>query len=170
MVYTNKCYLLKFLILWLTDQVYDVASDTWVASLTDLPTDLEISDLSGFPGVNEDYAYFCGGYNYTYTAQSTCFAIDTMASMTDVTTTTTTNTTGFVVVRLASLNKERGDISSVYVPVNTDAGIDATVYLTGGFSHLDDYCDPVTTAEAYDVETDSWKVIANVNLGRGDQA
>ena len=115
------------------------------------------SDLAGFADPT-GLAYFAGGYSLDYTAQSTVFSIDPTA----------TAAAGDLVVREeSSLPTARGDCSGI--SALTDEGV-AYALVTGGFTHANDFCDPLATTEYYNFESDEWSQVADMLTARGDKA
>jgi hypothetical protein len=119
-------------------QRYDIANDTWTA-YDDLDIKYHVSDLAGFVGPN-GLAYFVGGYNLTYAAQSTVFTINPVKS---------TETGVLEVAERASLPTARGDLSAV---VAVDQSGNDYALATGGFT------------------SDTWSEAAELKTAVGDQA
>lgn len=116
----------------------------------------ELSDLAGFPGP-DGLAYFTGGYNSSYTAQSWTFAIDPEQ----------TKFTGtLMTVPKTNLPSPRGDCQGAYV---LDEGFDFAI-VVGGFTHENDFCDVLNTTERYDFKTDTWSDVGDLIHGRADKA
>lgn len=139
-----------------TVDVYDIASDAWT-TYEDLDAKYQVSDLAGFAGP-DGKAYFAAGYDFNYTAQSTVFAIDPIA---------TGDLNDLVMAEVASLPTPRGDLTGV-----TATDQDGTPYalVTGGFTHENGFCDPLATSERYDFSSDTWTDAADLLTGRGDKA
>lgn len=151
MIALTSAILLSFCCCNVKTQVFDVGSNTW-STAGDLPEEYFTSDLTGFAWQNR-YAYFIGGYDYNYSALSTVFSIDgtdpdPLATLTD----------------RASLNVERGDVASAIDDAN------GFVLIAGGFTDLNNFCEPHTNAELYNVAADVWTEVAPLQYGRADKA
>jgi Kelch motif len=137
-------------------QRYDIANDTWTA-YDDLDIKYHVSDLAGFVGPN-GLAYFVGGYNLTYAAQSTVFTINPVKS---------TETGVLEVAERASLPTARGDLSAV---VAVDQSGNDYALATGGFTNENNFCEPLAVAERYNFTSDTWSEAAELKTAVGDQA
>ena len=131
-------------------QVFDIGSSTWL-TVGNLPEDYLTSDNTGFGYQNR--AYFIGGFGVNYTALSTVFSLDgsdpnPIESITDH----------------APLNVERGDIAAA---IDAPSG---NVLVAGGFTHTNDFCEPHTHAELYNIAADEWTEVAPLEYGRADKA
>jgi hypothetical protein len=131
--------------------VYDPMSKTW-STVGNLPTDLQRSDQASF--AVGPYLYVLGGYDAAYTASDSLVRADTTSVQTD----------GLVWEPLASMAEARGDVHAVTV--------NGRAYVTGGYTHDDGYCRPLTSTERYDYEsTDGqWTTIGHLHTGRADKA
>lgn len=69
------------------------------------------------------------------------------------------------IVSLPSMNEKRGDASAVYYDQD---GVKA-VYIMGGFTVENNFCEPLAHGEMYDFETNKWIVIDELNSKRGDK-
>jgi hypothetical protein len=117
----------------------------------------QLSDLAGFVGP-DGKAYFAGGYNFTYAAQTTTFSIDPIQ---------TTATGALVVEEHAPLTYSRGDVAGV---ADIDDNGISYALLTGGFTHENDFCEPLGFAERYDFDSDMWTEADELNTARGEKA
>eukprot|EP00630_Chrysocystis_fragilis_P005796 CAMPEP_0197390054 /NCGR_PEP_ID=MMETSP1165-20131217/2137_1 /TAXON_ID=284809 /ORGANISM="Chrysocystis fragilis, Strain CCMP3189" /LENGTH=419 /DNA_ID=CAMNT_0042915515 /DNA_START=172 /DNA_END=1431 /DNA_ORIENTATION=- len=120
---------------------YSIAANEWT---TLDAASHESSDLGAFVSGGVLYAY--GGYDASYTALSGATAI-TLAD----------ETTG----EAPAMLEARGDFGLV-----VDAGV---AYVAGGWSHLD-WCAPLASVEALDLETMTWRSLASMSVARGDKA
>lgn len=84
--------------------------------------------------------------------QKTTYKIDTVQSF----------ATGSLVTTLTDTNTARGDAYSV--------SIGDQAYLVGGFSHINRWCEALSSVEQYDIDADMWKAIAPLTYNRGDKA
>jgi hypothetical protein len=106
-----------------------------------------------------DLAYFVAGYDQNYTAQTTVFTIDPVAS---------TANSALVISRAPSLPTARGDLSAIAA---TDVSTGKKFALvTGGFTHENSYCTPLSTSERFDPETGVWTDTNDLAVSRGDTA
>lgn len=108
-----------------------------------------VSDLAGF--AFQDRAYFCGGYNQSYIAQGTCFRLEPIAA----------NTTTLTITNLPPLPTPRADISSITYG--------NYALITGGFTHANNFCAPLTTTERLYVPELAWTELDDLTVGRGDK-
>jgi len=104
-----------------------------------------------------------GGYNLTYTAMPTVFAIDPVATFAN----SSSSNSELVVVEKAPLPTARGDLSAVSIV--TDAGI-AYALATGGFTDENGFCEPLATTEYYNFDKDTWRQAADLQVARADKA
>jgi len=132
-------------------KVYDITLNEW-KTYDDLAEKYHVSDHTGFG--NDKYAYFVGGYNETYIAMSNVFRIDTE---------NTVSSNSLVVEDRTSLKFARGDVSGT----TDDAGTYAIV--SGGFSHENDFCDPLDSVERYDFATNAWTDLPPLGSARSDK-
>lgn len=132
-------------------QVYDFATQNWTTY--DLPSKYVSSDLTSFDQKN--YAYFAGGYTQDYLAVNTVFRIDTIAS---------TSTGSLVIEDRASLLNARGDTGAA------SDNNDTYAIITGGFTHLNNFCQPLDQVELYNFDSDSWTEVAPMHRARSDMA
>ena len=98
--------------------------------------------------------YVVGGYDQDYTAQNVTFRISTESFP-----------GGLSTELMAPLNDARGDIHAVI--------IDDLAYVTGGYTHEDGqggFCLPHSSTERYDVNTNKWTMIDDMETGRADKA
>jgi len=128
-------------------EYYDPATDTWTTFGT---WDGATTDCAAF-AIGTDL-YIVGGYNPTdwaYTAQSAVYKVDTTADT-------------LALTLVAELPTARGDIFATVA--------DDHVYVTGGYTHTDDYCAPLHVTERYDLIEHTWDAVANTIYNRGDKA
>jgi len=124
--------------------VYDPTTNTWETPTT-LPSAIGRSDFGMFSV--KEYLYLVGGYDSQYTAWDSTFRL---------------NTETFVVTELDMLKKGRGDIFALR--------LGGYAYVTGGFSHENNFCQSLNTTERYDIDNDEWSHLGVMNQNRGDQA
>ena len=128
-------------------------SQNW-STVGSLPNTYQTSDQCAFS--IDDHVYVVGGYN------SNCTSLDIVYRMTaNVTDNVNSTLDGNVIETLAPLDQPRGDVSCVYE--NTFA------YASGGFTHENNFCEPLGSVERYSVDTDSWDTIASLNTPRADK-
>ena len=130
--------------------MFDIATGAWSIA-GDLPAEYLASDNTGFG--YDDRAYFIGGYDVNYTALTNVFYIDATA----------TDPLGSL-TEVAPLNVERGDIAAAIDEVT------GYVLVAGGFTHANNFCEPHTHAELYNIAADEWTEIAPLQYGRADKA
>jgi hypothetical protein len=128
---------------------YDSATDTW-STPTSLPAERQVSDFTAFTDVKTSVVYLVAGYDSYYTALDTV----TMVDMSDMENISFSNG--------PSLKGERGDIDSAIVDSRY-------VYVSGGFTHSNNYSNPLNTVEMFDMETSTWSVVDALNQERGDK-
>lgn len=138
-------------------QVFAIDDGSWTTH-DGLNEKYHVSDLTGFAGP-DGLAYFVAGYDFNYTAQTTVFSIDPVAS--------TANNT-LVIQEQASLPTARGDASAVTAK-DKESG-DMYALVTGGFTDQNDFCDPLNTTERYDFTSGAWSDTNNLVVPRGDEA
>lgn len=140
-------------------QVFDIATSTWKVYDT-LPEDFVTSDLASFVDPATGNAFFAGGFNQTYAAQPTVFAIDVVA--------TTANESGTLIYEeKAPMFAARGDCTGVSALTRLGVGYALVV---GGFTHEDDFCAALATTEYYDFARDLWRKAADMETPRADKA
>lgn len=140
-------------------QVFTIATGTWT-TYDDIDPQYILSDLAGFAGP-DGFPYFAGGYSANYTAQTTVFAIH-------MDTTTNASSPILKIVDHAPLPTARGDVSGV--AVQEEGSDEWFALVTGGFTHVDDWCNPLETSERYDFSTQTWTATAALAIPRGDKA
>jgi hypothetical protein len=120
-----------------------------------LPEDSEyqVSDQTSF--IKSPHVYVVGGYDGTYTALTTVFRIDAAASTAGGT---------LVIDKVGPLLEARGDTSGV----TADDGEFA--FVSGGFTHENNFCDPLGTVERYEFASDTWTNLPPLIDARGDSA
>jgi len=126
--------------------VYNPVSNTWTTPVN--WTDAT-SDLAAF--TNGTSLFVVGGYNASYNASDSLWKFEpsTLAQGT------------FAIQTMADLTQGRGDTSAVT--------IGKYAYVSGGWHH-DDFCDPLTSVERYDMVANQWTTIAPLGTGRADKA
>lgn len=138
-------------------QVYDPGTNSW-STPGIIPAEYQTSDNGAFTNADESQVYVVGGYNAFYTdpdALSTTTAIDVAAALDE-------DASAIVIEEKASLGTQRGDIHAVNSPDGKKA------YVTGGFSMYP--CDPLSSVEVYDIESDAWSYTDDLKSARGDKA
>jgi hypothetical protein len=138
---------------YLYAQMYNIESDTW-STFTDLPEAYWTSDLTGFGWEESPWAYFCGGYTSTYSAKANLFSINVAESMAQ---------DALVIQDRAPMAYARGDLASVLNDDNNFAVV------AGGFSHVNDFCEPLGSVEKYNVETNVWTSLDDLLKPRSDK-
>jgi len=147
--------------------VYDPATDSW-STVGKIPDAFLTSDNGAFANSDGSTIYVVGGYNQNYFAPDalpTTFSFDTQAALDDYEETAAIGITEFVqdlvVMPRADLLTGRGDIHAVSSEDGTKA------YVAGGYAGM---CQPLTSAEVYDVATDTWSPAGDLLKARGDGA
>lgn len=109
-----------------------------------------MSDHAGFG--HDNFVYIAGGYDESYTAQSRVYTIDVTESTVD----------SLVIGEVAPLLEPRGDITGV----TADDGLSA--FVSGGFSHENEFCEPLDTAEKYSFADNAWYPLPPLIVARGE--
>mmetsp|Transcript_4313 Transcript_4313/g.6803 ORF Transcript_4313/g.6803 Transcript_4313/m.6803 type:complete len:397 (-) Transcript_4313:312-1502(-) len=125
--------------------VYNIDTSEW--STYTLPEEYQTSDHACF--TDSSALYVAGGYNISYGTLDTVFRLDTSSPSSTL-----------AVEEMAPLSEARGDISAAF-----DG---STAYVAGGFTDANGFCAPVTTAEAYDIATNSWSYLPPLDNERGE--
>lgn len=159
---------------FLNQQVFDIPRRQWTSYNFTSNPEYEVSDLAGFMGTtssknnstnnNPQLAYFTGGFDQNYTAQSYTFAIDPVQ---------TTTTGELITIPLAPLPTPRGDCGGASMTLKNDNNNNTTLYyviIVGGFTSANDFCQELNITERYDFETDSWTKVGDLWNGRADNA
>ena len=126
---------------------YDPAANTW-STPTSLPAERQSSDFTAAVEGGTK-VYLIGGYDQGYKA----FDKVTVMDMSD-----------FGSITFAdgpSLGSSRGDIDVAIV--NGD------VYVSGGFTHENDYAAPKNSVEKFNIATQTWSEVDALNEERGDK-
>ena len=110
----------------------------------------QFSDHASF--TKDDKIYVVGGYSADYTAQDTMFVIDAVAS---------TSTT-WSITEAGKLGTARGDI---HAAISTDQ---TRAFVSGGFTHADNFCAPFASTEQYNFDTDTWTSLPDLRNARGE--
>jgi len=124
--------------------VYDVTTKSW-STPSSLPAEYVVSDHAGFGSSD---IYIAGGYDQNYTAMKRVVKI---------------SSDGQNFTKVGDLNEERGDIFGVSSKDGTKA------YVAGGFTH-NNWCKPLTSAEEYDVTSETWSPLPDLVDARGEIA
>lgn len=132
--------------------VYDIELNEWFR-YSGLDEKYHVSDHTGFSYQN--YVYFSGGYDVNYTAVGTTFRIDAGASQ------LSNSSSSLVLEDRASMLVERGDIAA--------AATDEYAIVGGGFTHVNDFCEPHVHAERYSFVDDAWTEIASMTYGGAER-
>mmetsp|Transcript_98 Transcript_98/g.210 ORF Transcript_98/g.210 Transcript_98/m.210 type:complete len:437 (-) Transcript_98:242-1552(-) len=138
--------------------VYDPSTDTW-STVGTLPEAYLTSDNGAFANADGSTIYVVGGYNPQYFAPdalATTFSFQTAAALAS-----SSASAPLAITRRADLKSQRGDIHAV------SSGDGTKAYVAGGFSGM---CQPLTSAEVYDLENDTWTSSGNLLKARGDGA
>jgi hypothetical protein len=133
--------------------MYNIETDTW-STFSDLPEAYWASDLTGFTDNSNSYGYFCGGYTSIYAAKSILFRIDAAESLVQ---------NALVIQDRQPMQFARGDVASVFNVANNFA------IVAGGFSDVNDFCEPLGSVEKYSVDTDSWTSLDDLLKPRSDK-
>jgi hypothetical protein len=131
-------------------QVYDIDSREWTTYT--LPDQYQVSDHASFSH-ESSYVYIAGGYDQNYTALSMVSRIAVSATADDGT---------LSIEEVAPLNTARGDIYGATAQNGNSA------FVSGGFTHENDFCDPLASTEEYNFENDDWKVLPDLVNARGE--
>jgi Kelch motif len=129
--------------------VFDVKTYAW-ASLR-LPLGFATSDLASFG--TPSHAFFAGGYDQDYNASDSVYSLELsrFAELGEV-----------EIVNHHPLLQGRGDISATIHQ--------GYAYVSGGFSHENDFCEPLNTVERYSLEDNTWALVAPLPTARADKA
>lgn len=141
--------------------VYDPATDSWTTVGT-IPEAFLTSDNGAFASADGSTIYVVGGYNQQYFAPealSTTFSFQTQPALDQAM--GSAGLRDLVVTPRADLLFGRGDIHAV----SSEDGSKA--YVAGGYAGM---CQPLTSAEVYDLETDTWSKAGDLLKARGDGA
>jgi len=129
--------------------VYNPVLNSWITLEAELPSNLQLSDGAAF--VRGSDLYVVGGYNDRYQASGLMYVIHTEASM---------ESQELVYSVLEPMNTPRGDITALL--------FGRYAYVVGGFTHLNGFCTPLKTTEAYDIVNNKWSYMPDLNMARGD--
>lgn len=125
-------------------------TQTW-STVGSLPEQYQTSDHGSFTtGGNDDYIYIVGGYDANYSSLDTMYRIDTTAA----------NLTTSIQER-ANLDQPRGDVTAVF---NGKAA-----FISGGFTHTNNFCQPLASVETYNPSSDDWLYIAPLEIPRAEK-
>ena len=125
---------------------YDPVADSW-STIANLPAERQTSDFAIF--AKDNNVYLIGGYDQAY------YALDRTTIMDMSDTNAITYTDG------PKLRSKRGDIDV--------AVMDGNAYVSGGFTHENDYAAPKNSVERYSLETQTWDDVDALNEERGDK-
>mmetsp|Transcript_11905 Transcript_11905/g.16900 ORF Transcript_11905/g.16900 Transcript_11905/m.16900 type:complete len:404 (+) Transcript_11905:248-1459(+) len=137
--------------------VYDIETDTWSTPGV-LPPAYNTSDNACVSDGN--FVYTLGGYDIDYNAMNTVFRIDPNNIQVS---------NGEVQVEeVEPMLEPRGDIQAV---TSTNDDGETLVYVTGGFTHDNKFCEALKTVEVFNFEksTDGWTQAPSLNEGRADK-
>lgn len=126
---------------------YDPAADAW-STPTALPAERQASDWTAFTA-EDGRVHLVGGYDQGYAALDRVTVVD----MSDMDAVAYSDGPG--------LRTKRGDIDS--------AVVDGAVYVSGGFTHENDYAHPLNSVERLDPAAGEWSTIDALNDERGDK-
>lgn len=131
--------------------MYDPITKEWSVAGT-LPETHRRSDIAAFTVAN-NFIHVVGGFDAEYSAQKTSVLITVDAN------------TGSVlsVADGSTLVEERGDVDAAMSADGTH------FYVSGGFHHSNDFCLPRDSVEVFDVSTNVWSKIDNLDEERGDK-
>eukprot|EP00571_Detonula_confervacea_P015282 CAMPEP_0172299166 /NCGR_PEP_ID=MMETSP1058-20130122/1523_1 /TAXON_ID=83371 /ORGANISM="Detonula confervacea, Strain CCMP 353" /LENGTH=449 /DNA_ID=CAMNT_0013008515 /DNA_START=234 /DNA_END=1583 /DNA_ORIENTATION=+ len=127
---------------------YNADTNEW-STPTSLPEQYQSSDFTAFVE-GDTKVHLVGGYNAEYTALDQVTVVD-MSNLGDV-----TYSDG------SKLGEKRGDIDVAVL----DNG---HVYVSGGFTHENDYAAPKNTVEKYSPASQTWSDVDSLNQERGDK-
>ncbi|KAL7535433.1 hypothetical protein ACHAXR_006484, partial [Thalassiosira sp. AJA248-18] len=125
---------------------YDPDTNEW-STPTSLPVEYQSSDFTAF--ADDKKVHLIGGYNQGYEALDIVTVVD-MADMSDI-----SYTDG------PKLGSARGDIDIAVL--NGDS------YVSGGFTHENNYEAPKNSVEKFNVATQTWSDVDSLNEERGDK-
>jgi len=128
--------------------VYDLGDMRW-RRFRDLHESYWLSDLGGFSA--NGLAYFVGGFTDEYRAVRKVWSINPESSWSSGT---------LDIVRHANLANRRGDVG-----VTVDGG-ERFAYVSGGSSHVNNFCSPLNSVEVYDLYDNYWEEVAPLQQGR----
>ncbi len=128
---------------------YDSATDTW-STPTSLPAERQVSDFTAFTDETSNVVYLVAGLDSNYTALDTV----TMVDMSDMANISFSNG--------PSLKGGRDDIDSAVVDSRY-------VYVSGGYTHSNNYSNPLNTVEMFDMEASTWSDVDALNQERGEK-
>lgn len=129
---------------------YDPDTDTW-STPASLPAKDQTSDGTGF-AEEDGKVYLIGGFDPGYTALDQVTIVD-MSNMADPTSITFADG--------PKLSSARGDIDV--------ARVNGDVYVSGGFTHENEWSTPKNTVEKYNIATATWSMVDSLNTERGDK-
>lgn len=110
------------------------------------------SDLAGW--ATDTHGFFVGGYNADYVAQDRVWSIEVA---------TYSETGELGIADHSPLLDGRGDVSA---SVNLETGY---AYVSGGFTHENDFCEPLDSVERYSISGDTWLEVARLPTARADK-
>ena len=126
---------------------YDPAADAW-STPTALPAERQASDWTAFTA-EDGRVHLVGGYDQGYAALDRVTVVD----MSDMDAVAYSDGPG--------LRTKRGDIDS--------AVVDGVVYVSGGFTHENDFAHPLNSVERLDPAAGEWSTVDALNDERGDK-
>eukprot|EP00934_Nitzschia_sp_Nitz4_P006859 Nitzschia sp. Nitz4//scaffold111_size72815//9047//10387//NITZ4_005779-RA/size72815-snap-gene-0.96-mRNA-1//1//CDS//3329533147//6849//frame0 len=128
--------------------VYDISCSTWTTVTLD--DAYVVSDQASF--ALDGYVYIIGGYDQGYETLTQFIRMDA-SSLSNGT---------LVVEELASLQVARGDITAA---LTSD---DASVFVTGGFTNDNRFCEPLGSTEEYSFASNTWTLRNDLVNARGE--
>jgi len=134
-----------------TVDVLDIANDDWWTLGTFAQA---TSDLAAF--AHNTHVFLLGGYSAFYEASSSLWRLD----VSSISLNNGENLGELPFELMEPMPTARGDIAI--------ALLGEAIVALGGFNH-EDWCNPLTTAEAYDVTSDEWVSLPPMPTGRSDK-
>mmetsp|Transcript_5871 Transcript_5871/g.9253 ORF Transcript_5871/g.9253 Transcript_5871/m.9253 type:complete len:423 (+) Transcript_5871:36-1304(+) len=126
---------------------YNPTSNEW-STPTSIPAERQSSDFTAF-STKDHLVYLIGGYTQDYEALDLVTVVD-MSDPDNISYSDGPN-----------LRAKRGDIDV--------AVVNGDVYVSGGFTHENDYATPLNSVEKFNAETQTWSNVDSLNEERGDK-
>jgi len=126
---------------------YDPTADAWMEVGT-LPEGYQTSDFATF--IEGSTVHLIGGFNQGYEALSQVTLVD-VSDLGDIT-----------FEEGVPINTPRGDIFAVAMD-------DDTIMISGGFTHLNDFSEPLNSVEQFTFGSQEWGPVDSLNEERGDK-
>mmetsp|Transcript_37063 Transcript_37063/g.56946 ORF Transcript_37063/g.56946 Transcript_37063/m.56946 type:complete len:389 (+) Transcript_37063:155-1321(+) len=130
--------------------MYDPLTDQW-ETVGKIPVAYLSSDQGSIAHDNGVYSF--GGYDPEYNALGLSFYFDAEVARDEKI---------IKVTSLPEMQSHRGDVSAALV--------NGIVYVSGGFTHTNNYCKPFAVVERIVLATETWETVAPLATGRADQA